>query len=194
MYLIFDTETTGLPKSYRAPASDVDNWPRIVQIAWETFDSTRKKTTARSYIVRPEGFEIPKEAEKIHGISTARATKVGIPIKDVLMEFRTALTKSSSVVAHNMSYDSMIVGAEFYRIGVKDPFADRKMICTKEASTTYCAIPGNYGYKWPKLDELHLKLFGENVKEAHDASVDVTTCAKCFFELQRLGVIRACRE
>ncbi len=33
MYLIFDTETTGLPKNYNAPLTDADNWPRLVQLA-----------------------------------------------------------------------------------------------------------------------------------------------------------------
>ena len=27
MYLIFDTETTGLPKNFKAPITDTDNWP-----------------------------------------------------------------------------------------------------------------------------------------------------------------------
>jgi hypothetical protein len=34
MYLIFDTETTGLPKKWAAPISDTDNWPRAIQIAF----------------------------------------------------------------------------------------------------------------------------------------------------------------
>jgi len=39
MFLIFDTETTGLPKNFNAPITDVDNWPRCVQIAWQLHDS-----------------------------------------------------------------------------------------------------------------------------------------------------------
>ena len=38
MYLIFDTETTGLPKKFNVPISDLDNWPRCVQIAWQLHD------------------------------------------------------------------------------------------------------------------------------------------------------------
>ena len=38
MYLIFDTETTGLPKNWKAPITDTDNWPRCVQIAWQLHD------------------------------------------------------------------------------------------------------------------------------------------------------------
>ncbi|HEY5387075.1 MAG TPA: hypothetical protein VIL79_04150, partial [Thermoleophilia bacterium] len=32
--LVFDTETSDLPRDWRRPASDVDNWPHLVQIAW----------------------------------------------------------------------------------------------------------------------------------------------------------------
>ena len=42
MYLIFDTETTGLPKNWNAPVTDVDNWPRCVQIAWQLHDREGK--------------------------------------------------------------------------------------------------------------------------------------------------------
>jgi len=59
MYVVFDTETTGLPISYDASPSDVDNWPRVVQVAWETFDHHGRKTDIHSHIVRPEGFTIP---------------------------------------------------------------------------------------------------------------------------------------
>ena len=35
MFLIFDTETTGFPRNKKAPLTDFDNWPRMVQIAWQ---------------------------------------------------------------------------------------------------------------------------------------------------------------
>ena len=38
MYIVFDTETTGLPKKYNAPFTDTDNWPRMVQLAWIVYD------------------------------------------------------------------------------------------------------------------------------------------------------------
>jgi DNA polymerase-3 subunit alpha len=39
MFLIYDTETTGLPKNYNAPLTDSDNWPRLVQLAWQLHDA-----------------------------------------------------------------------------------------------------------------------------------------------------------
>ena len=70
MYLIFDTETTGLPRTYHAPMSDVDNWPRVVQVAWQLHDGKGSLLSQKNYIIRPEGFTIPYNAEKVHGIST----------------------------------------------------------------------------------------------------------------------------
>jgi len=58
-----------------------------------------------------------------------------------------------------------------------------------ESSTNYCAIQGPYGYKWPKLSELHYKLFRTGFDEAHDAAVDIKATAKCFWELKKLGKI-----
>ena len=40
-------------------------------------------------------------------------------------------------------------------------------------STDFCAIQGPYGYKWPKLSELHFKLFRTHFEEAHNAAVDI---------------------
>lgn len=77
MYLVFDTETTGLPDSFSAPLSNVDNWPRVVQLAWAAFDIRGRKTDARSHVIRPDGFEIPKDAVRIHIPSDDRRSTAG---------------------------------------------------------------------------------------------------------------------
>ena len=43
MYLFFDTETTGLPKNWKAPITDLENWPRLVQLAWLVYDNIGNK-------------------------------------------------------------------------------------------------------------------------------------------------------
>ena len=78
MYLIFDTETTGLPKRWNAPITDVDNWPRCIQIAWQLHDELGNCIEHQDYLIRPDGFNIPYDAEKIHGISTELATEQGL--------------------------------------------------------------------------------------------------------------------
>ena len=66
MYLIFDTETTGLPKKWNAPITDSDNWPRCVQLAWQLHDSKGALISDHSYLIKPENFNIPFESEQIH--------------------------------------------------------------------------------------------------------------------------------
>ena len=190
MYLFFDTETTGLPKRWDAPVSDLDNWPRLVQIAWVYYNGNGKEIFSKSVIIKPEGFDIPADSAKIHGITTEIAKKKGEALNKILSEFLDAMNKSKFLIAHNMSFDEKIIEAEFLRKEIPTSLFQPEKICTKEISTEFCKIPGNYGYKWPTLSELHIKLFGSDFDEAHDALVDVSACARCFFELKKLGVVK----
>jgi DNA polymerase III epsilon subunit-like protein len=190
MYLFFDTETTGIPRNWKAPLSDLDNWPRLVQIAWVQYDDIEKKILEQDYIIKPEGFTIPADASRVHGITTERAEEEGLELKKVLEKFSQLIDKSGYLVAHNMAFDEKIVGAEFLRQNIKHSLFERERLCTMKASTAFCALPGPYGYKWPKLSELHIKLFSNDFEEAHNASVDIEACAKCFWELKRRGIIK----
>ncbi len=53
MYLFFDTETTGLPRNYKAPVSDSNNWPRMVQIAWRLMDEKGGEIDSQDFIIKP---------------------------------------------------------------------------------------------------------------------------------------------
>lgn len=187
--LFFDTETTGVPRNYKAPASDLKNWPRLVQIAWLLADDNGKEIESAEYIIRPEGFTIPADAAKIHGITTEAALRDGKDLKTVLSEALSRLEKVSQLVAHNIDFDEKILGAELLRAGLPNAVEAKQRLCTMRSSTDFCRLPGAYGYKWPKLDELHRKLFNEPLAGAHRALVDVRACARCYFELRRLKVM-----
>ena len=191
MYLVFDTETTGLPLNYRAPLTDFNNWPRMVQIAWQIHDIKGDLIEVKNYIIKPEGFTIPYNSEKIHGISTELAHKKGFPLKEVLSFFTEALNSVEFIIGHNISFDNNIVGCEFLRSGMANVLESKTSIDTKEESTDFCQLPGGRGgkYKWPNLSELYNKLFGETFAEAHNASADVEATTRCFLELIRLSVI-----
>jgi len=189
MYLFFDTETTGLPKNWKSPITDLNNWPRLVQLACLLFDNVGNKISECNFIIKPDGFYIPVEVSKIHGISNERAIREGQPIKFVLQHFNLLIEQANYLVAHNMAFDEKIVGAEFLRNGMVNSIHTRKKICTMEKTTNFCAIDGQYGYKWPKLSELHYKLFRTDFEEAHNAAVDITITAKCFWKLRQLGKI-----
>lgn len=189
MYLFFDTETTGLPKNWKASVTDLNNWPRLVQLAYVFYDLNGYKISGGDFIIKPEGFTIPTEASKIHGITTERAIREGTVLLIVLHDFQTLINQAEYLVAHNMSFDEKIVGAEFLRNRMPDSTSTKRKICTMKSTTNFCAIDGPYGYKWPTLTELHYKLFGTGFDEAHNAAVDINATAKCFWELRRLGKI-----
>jgi DNA polymerase III subunit epsilon len=190
MYLFFDTETTGLPKNWKAPVTDLENWPRLVQLAYLLTDSEGNKISGGDFIIKPVGFTIPEESAKIHGISTERAEKEGIDLLGVLKDFYALIENADYLVAHNISFDEKIMGAEFLRNKMLDILPVKQKICTMQSSTDYCAIKGPYGNKWPKLSELHNKLFQEGFEEAHNAAADIAATAKCFWELKHLGIIK----
>lgn len=191
MFLIFDTETTGLPKDYNRPTSDTDNWPRLVQLAWQVRDHHGNCLSHDSIIIKPDGYSIPYNAAKVHGITTEIAHERGIALSVALDRFTEALRDVRCLVGHNVSFDTSIVGAEYFRVQGEDPLATFTELDTKLLSTDYCKLPGGrHGqYKWPTLTELHHKLFGVPFEDAHDAQVDVQATTKCFFELIRIGVV-----
>ncbi len=189
MYLFFDTETTGLPRNWKAPVSDVNNWPRLVQLAYLYYDNDGQRISDGDFIIRPEGFTIPSDASRVHRITTDKALNEGESLQSVLEQFNTLINEAEILVAHNMSFDEKILGAEFLRSGMHNPIPGKRKICTMQSTTDFCAINGPYGYKWPKLSELHYKLFSSYFEEAHDASVDIKATAKCFWELKRISEI-----
>ncbi|MDD3301850.1 MAG: 3'-5' exonuclease [Patescibacteria group bacterium] len=188
-YLVFDTETTGLPKNYQAPLDDFDNWPRLVQLAWQFYDGDGNLWEEENLIIKPEGFVIPEEVAKIHRISQERALTEGLPLNEVLQKFSEAIKRADFLVGHNIDFDNNIVGSEFLRNSIPNQLAEAKKICTMKLGVDICRLPGRMGFKWPNLNELHLCLFQENFSDAHDAMIDVRACARCFFEMKTRGLV-----
>tara|TARA_S200000501_G_scaffold97069_1_gene90348 strand:+ start:226 stop:4551 length:4326 start_codon:yes stop_codon:yes gene_type:complete len=191
MFLIFDTETTGLPKRWNAPISDVDNWPRCVQLAWQLHDNKGDLISNHSYLIKAEGFDIPYEAEKIHGISTDLANEIGKNIDDVLELFINDYKTAGFLVGHNLKFDINIVGAELYRKGYEIDISKKDVLDTcSELTAEVCKLPGGRGgkFKYPTLLEIYSILFKDKFMEAHNASADVEATSRVFFELVRKGV------
>jgi len=192
MFLIFDTETTGLPKKWNSPLTDFDNWPRAVQIAWQIHSEEGQCISNESYVIYPEGYTIPYDSQNIHGISTQLAKKIGKNINEVLQKFNDALDQSKYICGHNLNFDEKIIGSEFLRIDGKNPLKDFPRIdtCTEETASL-CRLSGGRGrkYKLPTLTELHINLFGKEFESAHNASADVEATAMCLFKLLKEGKI-----
>jgi len=188
MYLIFDTETTGLPKNWKAPLTDFDNWPRCIQIAWQLHDELGNLVENQDYLVKPTGFNIPYDAEKIHGISTDLAEEDGISLQEMLEKFHIALGKAKFIVGQNVNFDLNIMGAEFLRGGFQNPLEKFPFLdtCTENTAKLCQLQGGRYGkFKLPTLAELHQELFSEAFAEAHNATADVEATTRCFLELIR---------
>jgi DNA polymerase-3 subunit epsilon len=187
-FFFFDSETTGLPARRNLAVHEVDGWPRVVQLAWAVYDAWGKPIAVESRIVRPDGFVIPEDSIRIHGITQERALETGTSITEVLDLFaRAAGSPFDAVIAHNLEFDLNVVGAELLRAGRNSRFFAGPGLCTMKTTTQLLRLPGPYGYKWPKLEELHAFLFGGSYEGTHDAGRDVKATAKCFFELRRRG-------
>lgn len=190
MILFFDTETNGLPYSWSAPLEELENWPRLVQLAWLRYNEDGQEISRGNEIVYPEGFDIPEEASAIHGITVERAMDEGKYLVDVMDSFLADLNGVNLLVAHNMAFDEKIMGAELLRLGLDAELINLPKKCTMKASTRFCKIPGRFGgLKWPKLSELHQILFGEEFENAHDALADIEACSRCYWKLRDLHLV-----
>lgn len=192
MYIVFDTETTGLPKKWNAPITDFNNWPRMVQIAWKVFDKNGVEIDSQNLIIKPQGFTIPDEAIAIHRITNEKAKDRGISLSVALEKFSKAVSENKHLIAHNITFDENVVGCELLREGMYNCVPDINHIDTMKLTTDFVAIPalrGKPGFKFPSQSELHQKLFNKGFEDAHDALADVTALARIFFELQKIGIL-----
>lgn len=185
-YLFFDTETTGLPYYDNISAEmSPDNWPRLVQLSWIMTDSEGNITKEMDKFVIPEGFVIPAEATRIHGISTEYALYWGERLERVLHVFNKSLKKADCIICHNSWFDMNVIYGEMKRMNIPTSILDKKSYCTMLSGTDICAIEWDGpGYKWPTLQELHKYLFRKEFSDAHDAMADVKAVARCFWEMR----------
>ncbi len=195
--LFFDCETTGLPRSRYFSVETVDDWPHLVQVAWARYDGLGNLEDTRCHIVRPEGFRIPLDATKIHGITHAHARRVGRDLEKVLDEFLEVLAlPDTTLVAHNLEYDRNVILAELVRTRRSLGIAELPGICTMKSTAELCQLPrpGGFGFKWPTLDELHYYCFGHSYEGVHNAARDIEACARSFFKLLEAGHFRILAE
>lgn len=207
--IILDTETTGLPANPNAPYTDVENWPRLVSIAWRVYNSEGELLRKKHFYIEPgKGVVSSPEALEKHGITHDFAIENGIKAVEALNRIVAEYfpiqngkrVVTADFVAHNAAYDKNVIYAEMHRIGWEPPEAN--WLCTKECGVELCKIPVSEAararypdakYKWPSLDELYYHLFGEAIpgrETHHGASQDAAACAACFWEMVKLGIIK----
>lgn len=193
-HLFFDTECNGLPQFYDMDVRMTNNWPKVIQLAWIVTDEQGNVLKRKSHIITPEGFEINDNVANLTGITTTRAMREGIELTTALSDFMSDVNNAQLLIGHNIDFDMKVVGCELYRNDMDyERLLSKNTLCTMKRSTYFCAIPNPRGkfndYKWPKLEELHCKLFGYTFSGAHDALADVEATMKCYFELKKKGIL-----
>lgn len=187
--IYIDLETTGLPLKRNEPYTNLENWPYVVQAALIIEDADHGILAKRDIIVRPENYTIPESSSNIHGISTQYALENGEERKDVFGFLDLVLSKSQSIVGHNLEFDLNVLKAEIIRTKGLDnvlfdkvkPHLDDTMVRGKSIM---------YNLKYPKLDELYYMLFNKHFDNQHNAMADVEATYECYKELLRLGIYR----
>ncbi len=208
-FLFFDIETTGLLKAkrteidYRKP----EQFPEIVQISWQLYSYNKKFTRldTKNYIIKPDGYTIPEESSRIHGITNEIALEKGVDKKEVLEDFVTSLmvNPKTYLVCHNVEFDVTILFYHLYKHfkSVFSKYMETKIpcICTMLDSIELCKLPSvnplkypkknptpNDLYKYPRLSELYKKLFDKEPEgRLHDSSYDVECLVECFKKLAK---------
>lgn len=183
--LAFDSETTG-KSDFRAPAG-APSQPHIVQLGAILYDENRRVVGEMNYLVKPDGWTIPAEATEIHGITTEMCERFGLPLKTVIMTLLCLARRAKRTAAHNRPFDDLMVRTALIRLGFTKELEEWEALskaggcCTMEAMTPVCKLPGRRGFKWPTLQEAHTHAFGVGFEGAHDAMIDVRSCAKVLF-------------
>lgn len=190
MYLFFDASAAGDVRDWKKPASDPFNWPRIAHLSWLLYNEDRELIDQSDDLIKPTGWDLPPEKEKFHHITLDQLHTEGKPIKEVLERFAAVVDKATYGVAYNMHFNESVVKSECYRSGVKENIDTLDKYCLMREATWFCKIPGRDGkFKWPKLQEIHTKLFKARFDKAGHALADVSTVAICFFGLVDLEAI-----
>jgi len=195
--LFFDTETNGLPKR---PAVTAADYPSIVQLAWQLWDSNKTTQTLiskHSHIIKPPPSTVWNlESQQFHTITQQQALDDGEHCSDVLHLLRDDLLMTDMIVAHNLTFDVQVLNAEAERRGIPPLLWPARSLCTMKASKDFCKLPSTSSYhtdpyKYPKLSELYAILFrGSEGIVFHNAAYDVEATQKCFHELVRRRVLR----
>ena len=182
--LVFDTETTGLlPKNISKV--DIKNLPYVVQISWVIFDLELKQIIkTQDYIVKVDSHIANSN---IHGINDLISQEKGVDIGGVMKEFFCDLNEIDLLVAHNYGFDAKMIEIELLRLKrnleIKWLYKT-DYYCTMMRTIDFCKLEGKFyrSYKYPKLQELHVKLFDFEFIGAHNALADVNSTLKCYLK------------
>lgn len=190
MLLALDTETSGLSKDGLDPLDPAQ--PHLVQLGAQLFDAQFRKRAHLTVLIKPEGWEIEPCAEEVHHIATRTCHRYGIRLPEALVPLRGLVAASSRIIAHHMNFDRRVITTAIHRAGGDGNWwarAGHKMLCTMEASTEPCALPGEFGLKFPSLEEAYRILVHGDYETKHDADSDIEAMVAVYKALVERKVV-----
>jgi DNA polymerase III epsilon subunit-like protein len=206
--LVFDTETTGLPKSKIMNPDTLNLWPHTVQFSYVIYDTNLNDIIVSSdkIVKLKDGITMPEDSIKIHGITNEISQKNGINIESIINEFFSHLRNVDLLVGHNVSFDINMIKVELLRLIYEAKFISenevkeckynlhfltnyKNICCTLQESIDLCNIKaidkfGKEYTKFPKLLELHQKLFESTPNNLHNSFNDILVTLRCFMKLK----------
>jgi len=185
----FDTETTGLPKRRNSNALESsDNWPNIVSVAWAVYEHNGSLVKKSYSLIKPDGWTIPEDSIRIHGITEDKAYVEGRNLEEVLLELKADLQASDTVVAHNMEFDKNVLFHSYKWHLKQNPWHlwPEKEICTMVRAEPELKLPSRYPssskpYKSPTLTELYKATFDKEPTGQHNSMKDVEIMCEVYW-------------
>lgn len=190
--LFYDSETSGLPL-FNDPSED-PRQPHIVQLGARLVDlEQRKIISTLDVIISPEGWEIPEEVSKVHGITTELAKAYGVSESLALGMLLDLWGCADVRIGHNETFDARIVRIAQHRFDDSDLEAWKggAAECTAKLSTPILKLPptdkmrraGRTHHKTANLGEAYRFFTGRELEGAHSALVDVDACMAVYFAI-----------
>ena len=163
--IVFDTETTGIMPG---------DGNRIVEIG--ALEMIGRVVTGRTYHTYIDPCrQMPKDAEAVHGLSTAFLT--GQPIFEAVIDDFLEFIGDAPLVAHNAPFDMAFLNWELRRAGMK-VLPDSRAICTLELSRA--KHPGAKHTLDALCTRYDIDLSG---RTKHGALIDAELLARVYVEL-----------
>jgi DNA polymerase III epsilon subunit-like protein len=207
------TEEDGGSIQYSVASETETLWPHIVQFSYIIYDTTINEIlkVSDNIIKLPTGVVIPQECINIHGITNEMSANRGVELDLVLCKFMRDVQLVDKIVAHNMNFDFNVIKAEVHRtmnhtythftrraVEIIERYKGylyilanlkEKLYCTMRNTISLCNIQmttktGRTFAKFPKLVELHEKLFEVAPKKLHNSLNDVVVCLRCYYQLE----------
>lgn len=183
-YIIFDTETTGLPLYGIDNPADAPYQPRMCSIAAALLDDKGIPTAEFSSLVKPENWPLEdprfvanmeQARAKAHGLTFERLMDEGKPIAEIYEQWESLYSQATYVSAYNVWFDHKIIRVEWKRLGHPIPFREKKALCVMKGARGPCGLPKN-----PKLSEAVSILLGRDHVKSHDAKGDLDVTIELF--------------